>query len=190
MFLSISAAVLHATAYAVYFVQVCGGTSVPNPASWTIWAFLSALNAITFWKGSKDALATSQFFVGMVANFSVWAYALWAGKFAPLDAISWTILVLCLIACLVWYTTRNAVYANVVVGGILLLSSIPTIIGVWQNSALERALPWYLWASAFAITSVNVPRRTDRTKPRWWLLMVVPIVGIIIHGAVAVKAAG
>ncbi len=189
MFLSILAAVIHGTAYAIYLHQVYGGGSIPNPASWTIWAFLSTLNALTFWKGSKDGLATAQFFTGSVACFVVWAYALGAGRFAPLDAMAWTVLVLSLAACLVWYVTRSAIYANLVMGGILLVSSIPTIAGVWHNSNVERSLPWYLWTSAFVITSINVFRRTDRTKPQWWFLMVVPIIGIIIHGAVALGTA-
>ena len=188
VFLSILAAVFHGVAYAIYLHQVFGGGSIPNPASWTIWAFLSILNAITFWKGSRDGLATAQFFTGSVACFVVWVFALGAGKFAPLDTMAWAVLVLSLLACAVWYFTRSAIYANLVVGGILLISSVPTIAGVWHNSNVEQSLPWWLWTTAFVITSVNVYRRTDRTKSRWWFLMVVPIFGIAIHGAVAIGA--
>jgi hypothetical protein len=185
--LSVLAAVIHVTAYAIYLRQIFGGGSIPNPASWTIWAGLSILNALTFWKGSRDALATAQFFTGSVACFIVWAFALGAGKFAPLDAMAWTVLVLCIAACAVWYLT-NAVYASIAVGVILLVSSVPTIAGVWRNGSIEQPLPWYMWTAAFAITAVNVFWRTDRTKPRWWFLMVVPITGIVIHGVVAIGA--
>ena len=71
VFLSILAAVFHGMAYAIYLHQVFSGGSIPNPASWTIWAFLSTLNAVTFWKGSRDGLATAQFFTGSVACFAV-----------------------------------------------------------------------------------------------------------------------
>jgi hypothetical protein len=189
VFLSIFAAVLSGIAYAIYLPLVYGGGSIPNPASWTVWAFLAGLNAITFWKGSHDGLATAQFFTGSAGCVAVWGLALSMGKFAPLDAMAWTVLILCLAACLVWWMTRNAVYANLVVGGTLFLSFIPTIVSVWQNGKIEHSLPWYLWTAAFLITSINVFRRTDRTQPRWWFLMVVPIFGTILHGAVALSAA-
>jgi hypothetical protein len=182
------AAVFSGIAYVIYLPQVYGGGSVPNPASWTVWAFLAGLNAITFWKGSRDSMATAQFFTGSAGCFAVWVFALSMGKFAPLDAMAWTILALCLTACLVWWITRNAVYANLVVGGTLLVSFIPTIISVWQNGKTEQPFPWYLWTVAFGITSINVFRRTDRTKHRWWFLLVVPIIGVACHGIVALSA--
>lgn len=189
MFLSITAAVFSGCAYLIYLLQVSHGGSIPNPASWTIWAFLAGLNAITFWKGSRDSLATAQFFTGAVGCVSVWVFTLAKGKFTALDAIAWAVLILCVAACLVWWITRSAVYANLVLGGTLLVSFMPTIIGVWQNGKIEQSFPWYLWTAAFAITSVNVFRRTDRTKPQWWFLMVVPILGVVLHGAVALSAA-
>jgi len=189
VFLSILAAVLSGVAYAMYLYQVYAGGSMPNPASWTIWAFLAGLNAITFWKGSKDGLATAQFFTGAVGCFVVWAFALSVGKFAPLDLMAWIVLILCIAACLVWWKTRNAVYANLVVAATLAVSFIPTIMGVWQNGKIEQPIPWYLWTAAFAVTSVNVFRRTDRTESRWWFLMVVPVLCIAAHGIVALSAA-
>ncbi len=189
MFLSILAAVFSGVAYVLYLHQVYAGGSVPNPASWTVWAFLAGLNAITFWKGSKDGLATAQFFTGAVGCFGVWAFALSTGKFAPLDAMAWIVLILCIAACLVWWKTKNAIYANLVLGGTLAVSFIPTIVSVWQDGRIEQPIPWDLWTAAFAVTSLNVLRRTDRMKPRWWFLMVVPILGVILHGIVALGVA-
>jgi len=188
MFLSVLAAVFSGIAYIIYLFQVSGGGSVPNPASWTIWAFLATLNAVTFWKGSRDRMATAQFFTGSAGCFAVWAFALGMGKFTQLDVMAWAVLILCVVACLVWWITRNAVYANLVIGGTLFVSFIPTIVGVWQNGKVEQTFVWYLWTAAFGITSVNVFRRADRTKSNWWFLMVVPIIGIVCHGAVALSA--
>lgn len=187
MFLSLLAAGLHAAGYTIYLVQVYGGGSVPNPSSWSVWAFLTILNALSFWRASKDALATTQFFTGSVMCFMVWMYSLFGGRFSPLDRTGEVVLISCIIACLIWWATQKAIYANLVVAGILLFSSLPTIQGVWQNSGVERALPWYLWTAAFVVTAVNVARR-HRGKPRWWLLMVLPITGIVIHGVVAIAA--
>ena len=189
MFFSVLAAVFSGVAYVLYLHQVYAGGSVPNPASWTVWAFLAGLNAITFWKGSKDGLATAQFFTGAVGCFVVWAFALSMGKFAPLDTMAWSVLLLCVAACLVWWKTKNAIYANLVLSGTLAVSFVPTIVGVWQDGKTEQPIPWYLWTAAFAITSINVFRRTDRTKLHWWFLMVVPVLGTILHGIVALNSA-
>ncbi|HXK36932.1 MAG TPA: hypothetical protein VJ553_05105 [Candidatus Paceibacterota bacterium] len=188
MILAIAAALSHGAAYCMYLTQVFAGSSVPNPASWSIWAYLSALNAVTFWRGSKDALATAQFFTGSVGCITVWMYSIWAGRFAPINTLGWIVLVLCLTACLVWWLTRSAVYANLMVGGILTISFIPTFAGVFHAATIERALPWYLWTLAFAITTTNVVRR--RRQARWWLMLVTPILGMICHGVVAVVARG
>ncbi|MDO8494932.1 MAG: hypothetical protein Q7S32_00190 [bacterium] len=192
MFLSISAAILHGLAYAIYLHQVYGGTSVPNPASWTVWVLLSILNALTFWRGSKDALVTAQFFTGSVGCFAVWTYALSTGRFSSLDFMGWSVLVLCTLAGLVWWAKRNALYANLVIGATILFSSLPTIAGVLRNGHVEQALPWYLWTIAFLITSINVFQRRYESEKKgvcWQLLLVTPITGTVIHGIVALSAA-
>lgn len=187
MFLSILAAVLHGVAYAIYLNQVYTGGSVPNPATWSVWALLSILNALTFWKASKDPLATTQFFTGSVACFVVWAYAWIAGRFLPIDTMACAVLISSVAACVVW-KWKDARHANLVVAGILLWSSWPTIQGAWRDGNVEQALPWYLWTSAFVVSFINVVRRRDRKDPRWWLLLAVPVVGIVIHGLVAIAA--
>lgn len=188
MLLSIAAALFHGVAYAIYFVQVWNGGSVPNPASWSVWVFLAALNALTFWKASKDPLATTQFFTGSVGCFGIWAFALYAGKFAPLGTMEWVVIVCCFVACAVWYKTKSATYANLIVCAIFIASSTPTLKGVWRNSGVEQPLPWCLWTTAFIITAINVWWRTDRAKPRWWFLMAMPAYGIIFHGLIAILA--
>lgn len=187
MFLSILAALLSGLAYVLYFGQMLHGTSVPNPASWSVWTLLAVMNALTFWKSSRDPLATLQFFTGSVGCFVVWAYALIAGQFSPLDTMAWTVLVSCVIACAVW-NLKSARHANLVVAGIFLWSSVPTIQGAWLDSNIERALPWWLWTMAFAVSFCNVIMRRNKEDTHWWLLLAVPTVGVIIHGAVAIPA--
>lgn len=186
MRLSILAAILHGMASAIYVLKVHGGEAVPNPTSWTIWALLSALNALTFWRASKDALATTQFFTGTAMCLIVWGHAMATGKFSRPAIWEVVVLVACFGTCLVWWLTRNATYTNLTVGGILLVSSLPTIFGVWRKDSVpEDIVPWILWTAAFATTTLNVVLRRDRKKNRWWLLLAVPIVGILVHAAVA-----
>ena len=184
MFLSILAALLSGIAYVIYFFQVWNHGSVPNPASWTAWVLLANLNAVTFLNGSKDRLATMQFFVGSIGCVAVWTYTVIAGRFSSPDIMVWIVLASCIISCVVW-KWKGAQYASVVIALIFLWSAVPTIQGVWKNSHVEQALPWYLWTSAFTVSFFNVIRRRNREDSQWWLLLAVPIVGIVIHGLVA-----
>jgi hypothetical protein len=189
VFLPIFAAILSGIAYAIYLPLVYDGGSVPNPASWTVWAFLATLNAISFWKSSQSKLATAQFFTGSVGCLAVWIFALAKGKFTPLDPMAWIILGLCLAACLVWWITREATYASIIVGITLTISFIPTISGVWRNGHLENTLPWYLWTAGFILTTIYVARKKEgRNKPGWRLLFVVPVVCVVCHSIVAFLA--
>lgn len=187
MFLAILATLFHVMAYIVYFCQVDEGSSIPNSATWTVWVFMATLNALTFWRGSKDKVATMQFFAGSVLCCVMWIYSLIMGKFIALDMLSWIILIVCLTACLVWYLT-NAIYANLIVAAILVVSSMPTIMEIWRHHNTEQPLPWFLWMTAFAATSINVFKRTDKRKKYWWFLLVAPIVSVITDGTIAISS--
>lgn len=184
VFLSVSGALLQGIAFGIYLRQVRFGSSVPNPASWTVWAFLAVLNALTFWKASGDVLATMTFFTGGVMCTAVFAYSLYAGKFAKLDIQAKVVLGIGLIACLVWWLLQDASYANVIVAFGFAVSSWPTIRGVWHDSRTEKSLPWFIWMGAFTLTLVNVLVRWEGR----YIALLMPIECIIIHGVVAIKA--
>jgi hypothetical protein len=187
MFFPFFASILYIAGYAAYIFQIHTGGSVPNPASWSVWVILSALNAVTFWKGVKNAPAAAQFFAGAAANLTVFAYALLAGHFSPLDGMGKAVLILCLLVPLVWKITGKATYGNLAMGIIFAISFIPTIQGVLENPKLEQALPWYLWTAAFFITILNgVRRRKEEHEVDWRLMLFVPAVMFFAHGAVAV----
>src|SRR4051812_7178219 len=46
--LGIAAGVLQLVAFALYNKQILQGTSTPNTATWTLWAFLAVLNASSY----------------------------------------------------------------------------------------------------------------------------------------------
>lgn len=189
MNLAIIAAVLHGTAYCIYVFQVYGGDSVPNPASWTVWMILATLNALTFWKGSKSALATAQFFTGAVASAIVWAYSLVADRFTPLDTMGWIVLLSCLIVIIIWKSTGKATYANIVIGIILIVSFVPTVLGVWKDPSVEEALPWGIWTLAFLATTINgFRRRREEHEVDWRLMLFVPVTMLFAHGIVGILA--
>lgn len=186
MILSILAALFDVGGYAFYFFHVYGGSTFPNPASWTIWTFLAALNALTFWKASNDALATLQFFVGAGMCVAIFLYTLGAGRFTPLDAVDTGVLIFCVVVCVVWYLTRNALYANLVLVGVGAISVYPLMAGIVTHPSIERPHAWIFWTCAFVVTSMNVYMRSQDAYPRKRvLLMAMPSSGLILHAGVA-----
>jgi hypothetical protein len=181
VFLSILATVLSGLAYVSYLLQVYSGTSVPNPASWTVWAFLATLNAFSYWKASGDALASSQFFLGSGLCISVFGYSLVGGKFSKLGESEIVVLVFCLVITIVWLATESASYANFLVAVVTLYSAYPTIVGVKNSPSIEAPLPWIIWTIAFTVTTINVARRYNGRR----ISFLMPIVCVLIHGAVA-----
>ena len=100
---------------------------------------------------------------------------------------------MCILACVVWYITEKAKYASLMMGAIMMFSGWPTVAGVWNNPAIEKPLPWVLWTIAFIVTTINVPLRYREKEKQekkqnntpLWMLMVVPVAGIILHATVA-----
>lgn len=184
MFLSITAALLQGLAFIIYLRQVRFGSSTPNPASWTVWAFLAVLNALTFWKASGDMLATMTFFTGGVMCTVVFVYSLFAGKFSKLDNVAKTSLIIGLVACFVWWKQQDASYANILVAFGFAVSSWPTLQGVWQDSRKEKSLPWFIWTAAFTLTLLNVILRWKGQS----ISLLMPTECVIIHGVVATLA--
>lgn len=189
MFLPLFAAILHAIAYALYMFYIFGGEATPNSASWTVWALLATLNAVTFWKTSKSALATAQFFTGSFASILVWGYALFFGHFSQPSPFEWIIITMCIAVIIVWKISGKATYASLIVAVILIVSFIPTITSVWQQPADENALPWIIWTVAFVATISNcIQRRGKKSEIDWRFTLVVPSVGMITHAFVAILA--
>lgn len=182
-----SAALLHFTAYAIYLYQVGHSISDPNAASWTVWAFLSALNAFSFWKTSRSAEASAQFFTGAVMCIVVYAFSVATGSFKPISNLEVGILISCLLACLAWYLTESPALASLMAGTILAVSFYPTIMGVAANPAAESPLPWFLWTAAFSVTLYNAwkLRRMPGREMAWTpVVLYVPLIGIVAHAAV------
>lgn len=179
--LGIAAALLHAVAYILYNIQTKLGKSSPNAASWSLWAFLATINALTYKEMSGSMVATMQFFAGSVACFLTFLFVLAIGKFSWLKPKEWAVFALGVLATLVWWKFRSATGANMIVLVALGFSFIPTIDGVWQNPFKETPRSWVLWTLAYLVTTTNVVLQGG--KP---IALLTPIVLLLAHGSVAV----
>jgi len=126
--LGVTAALLHGVAYVLYNVQAKLGHSSPNAASWSVWAFLATLNALSYREMSGDIVVTLQFFTGSVACILTFLYVFTIAKFSRLKPKEWDLFALGLLATLAWWKFRSATGANLIVLAAAFISFIPTFV--------------------------------------------------------------
>ncbi len=156
LLLGIAAGVLQLVAFGIYNKQVFQGTTTPNTATWTLWAFLIALNASTYAAMTADLAKSLLPIASALAGLGTFAYALFAGKFRRLDFWDWVVLSIGIAAGVVWWWYQSATYANLLVVGAVVVSFLPLLRGVWKNPAVEKALAWYVWATAYILLTMVV----------------------------------
>ena len=179
--LGLTAALLHGVAFILYNVQTKLGKSSPNVASWSIWAFLATLNALSYREMTGDVVATLQFFTGSVGCILTFLYVLTIGKFSWLKPREWGLFALGILATLVWWKFRSATGANMIVLVAVIISFVPTFEGVWRDPFKETPRSWILWTLAFLVATTNVVLRDG--KP---IALLTPVVLLIAHGGIAV----
>lgn len=180
--LGIVAAVLHGIAYYLYGRQTKLGSSKPNIVSWSIWAFLATINALTYRVMSGDLAATLQFFMGSVGCLLVFLFALTTGKFSwPKHWGDWAMFILGIVAMVVWLQFRNATGANMIILVALIISFIPTLDGVARDPFVEMPRSWVIWTVAYMITTTNV-----MLNPDWQFVSILTPASMVIgHGLIA-----
>ena len=159
--LGIMAALLHGVAYVWYNIQTKLGQSRPNPASWSIWAFLAILNAWSFLKASNDLAVTLQFIMGSVACFCTFVYVLVIGKFDWPEKGHWVACVIGFVAAVIWWVTDSPTLGNVAIIIAFVISFWPTFSGALRDPHKEGPIPWWIWSIAFAVTLGNTVWRWD-----------------------------
>ncbi|MCI0565885.1 hypothetical protein L0Y46_01665 [bacterium] len=184
VFLGLTAGSMNVIAFVIYNMQMIVGVSQPNTASRTVWAFLTALNCFSYFMMSKDWIKSILPTMGSVACFVTFVLALVIGKLEPMNLFEWGALCLCLVAGIQWWMYRSATYAQMIMQVTIIVSFIPTYVGVWTGSAVEAPIPWFLWAFAFALgTAVVLVRWQGRYRD-----LVYPVNCFILHAGVGVLA--
>jgi hypothetical protein len=179
LLLGIAAGILHLVAFGLYNKQILQGTSTPNTATWTLWAFLTALNASSYVAMTADLAKNILPIVGALATLGTFAYSLFAGKFKRIDFWDWLVLVIGTSAGVVWWEFQSAMYANFIVIAAVAVAFVPLYRGVWKNPALEKPLPWYVWGTAYgALILVALLRRGNYQD------LVYPVSMFLLHPAV------
>ncbi len=154
--LGIAAGVLQLVGFVFYNKQIFQGRSVPNAATWTIWAFIGLLNGFSYAAMTGDAAKYFLPVASALACVATFGYSLSAGKFKRLDFWDWLVLILGTIGGIVWWWSRSAIYANFIIVIAEIIAFSPLMRGVWKNPAFERPLPWFIWTAAYGMNTAAV----------------------------------
>ena len=171
-------------AYILYNRKMFKGKTQPNPLSWSLWSFLSILNFFSYLIYSKDIVKTLLAMENAV-NCIVTAVLVWrrVKQTEPLKFWEKATAVLSIIAGLVWIVFHTAFYANLIIqvaGGV---SSMPTIVGVWNNPRKEPRFPWFLWSVIYIALFAVIAFRMHS-----WLDLIYPTNYVLMHLAVFILA--
>ena len=129
--LGMLAGILHLIAFAIYNKQMLNGTSKPNAASWTLWAFLTLLNFSSYFVMSGDWVKSILPMASSLACILTFLFSLYKGKLSKLDLFDCSALVIGIISGFAWWYFSSATYANLILQAAILISFVPTYRGVW-----------------------------------------------------------
>jgi hypothetical protein len=178
--LGITAGLMHVLAFVLYNRQMPKGTSQPNSATWTLWTFLTVLNVSSYAVMSGDWVKSLLPLVSSIACIATFLFSFYKGKLSKIDPWDGLALGIGIISGLVWWYYKSAMYANLILQASVAVSFVPTYRGVWKDPMKERALPWYIWSSAYILSIIVVALRWHNQYQD----LVYPVNCLILHAVV------
>ncbi|MBL7021929.1 hypothetical protein ISR92_01230 [Patescibacteria group bacterium] len=171
--------------YMTYFQQMRKGSSTPNPATWIVWFSVTVINAFTYTFIVGDIYKAM---IAIVTSFLIGAVMLYAfvkGKFGKLGTLEKLVLLATVIIGIFWQTSGQIEIVHLLLQIILLISYVPTIVGLLKGRLKEKHLPWTIVvvAYSFQIAALLVVWNGN------WVSLAYPFLnGIIGNGSVAILA--
>jgi hypothetical protein len=153
----------------------------PNIASWSIWAFGSIVNLLTYASMSNDLVKDILPAVCSLACLVIYISYLRQGKFEVPRFIDILIFSTDIMATIVWLTTSSPLVGNMACQASLILSFIPIIRETIKDSKKERPLPWIIWSMAYGLDIILVIARWEK-----WGDVVYPATCFILHASIAI----
>jgi hypothetical protein len=182
--LGLIAGSMHVVAFGIYNKQLFKGESVPNPATWLLWAIGTVLNLLTYFHMTRDWVKSLLPTMSSVACLATFVVALAKGKLSKPSAGDWSFFGFGLVALIIWKALGSAAYANLWLQLSVAVSFVPTFHGVWREPRKERCLPWFIWSVAYVFLFATVVMRWQGG----WITVVYPVNGFVMHLIVGVLA--
>jgi hypothetical protein len=174
--LGVLSGVLLIVGYIPYIYEVIKKTSVPNRASWFIWA----LSTIVLFFGSKETGTHDAIWVpladavGCTLIFLL-AIPLGVGGWSKTDRIS---LFICLASLALWWYTGDALIALLANLVVYVSGYVPTIKKAWDMPGKESRIAWSFFFGGVVLNLIAVATGTDTGFAVW----IYPIVLVLTVG--------
>lgn len=182
MILGIGAAICHAIAYLDYNTKVIKRHTAPNGSTWAIWSSLAILSASSYLKMTGDVAKSILSLINIFWCVSTFCIALYLKRFVRPDKWDVRALSIGLLAALVWWIYKSAMYANLLLQVAILVGFIPTYRLVWNTPTAERCRPWWIWVGAYGILIATVILRWRGQ----WQDLAYPTTSIMYHSLVPI----
>ena len=173
------AGLVHVVAFVIYYKQMLIGASCPNISTWTLWVFISTMNCLSYIVMSESIVKGLLPIASTVACILVFLASLFKGKLSKLNVGDEIVLIIGVFSLFIWWAYRSAIYANLLLQICIAVSFVPTYRGIWKNPNIEKAWPWFIWASAYILQIAIV-----FLKWEIWHQLVYPVNGLILHAGV------
>ena len=176
--------VIHLLGYWIYYrASSLHKETNPNTASWSIWAFGSVVNLLTYASMSNDWVKDILPAVCSLACIVVYIAYLQQGKFKMPGLTDILIFSTDIAATIVWLVAKSPLIGNMSCQAGTVLSFIPIIRDTMKDSKDEEPLPWIIWSIAYALDVVLVIARWKQ-----WGDVVYPITCLALSITMAIIA--
>jgi len=157
--LGVFAGSVHLVSYALYNREMLLGRIRPNTATWILWSFLATLNTASYLAMSGDLAKSVTPIVGCAACLLTLGLTAKKGRLSRLSRFDLTVLAIGIAAGLLWWGSRSAAFANLLLQLAFVIANIPTLRGVWRDPCTEQPLPWLGFALAYVLNIAVVLMR-------------------------------
>lgn len=182
---TLSSVVMMAVVF-IYYKQVSSGGSTPNPATWFICLVVMTMNVVTYYSVSNDnvwpVLTPTVITFGIMF---ILIYSSCKGRLGKLGWVEWLTLCLAVVVYIFQKVTGDNANSNLMIQVILLISFVPTIVGILRGQLKEKMFSWLTAIVSYVFLIASILCNTEWT----WTQLAYPFVnGIIGNGSVALAA--
>ncbi len=185
---SIIGALINAASLLQYIYYLISKKIILNKSTWIIMAFIMLLQAGTYFEIVRKGnpwIATTNIVVATGFLF-IAGYSFIAGRFAKLTKFDILSLFTGLVIIAIWKTTGDVVAAHLILQIAILISYVPTIMGILHGRLREKPIPWLIGAISYFFVIASVLLESGFSN---LAALVYPvIIGLGINGLVALLA--
>jgi hypothetical protein len=185
--LGVLAALLQVLGYILYIGSIFASKTIPNPASWLMFAYGTAL--VVFLERASGATTALLLLPIACAGMSIFVASLcFARAFREeVDAVDGAIFLLDIVLTALYfgvafYSGNAAEFAPLllIAGAILTVATfVPLLRSTWRDSGREQSQPWLVWTCAYAVLTLATIIGDAMTHPA---LLLYPLVNFGLHG--------